>query len=156
MSILSFRSVIDPFRDFMAFDPIRDFDIVPGDRPFSALSSVNETKPFVPLLSTDLIETDRDYHVCVDLPGVELKDIDISVQEGSLVMKAERKQCSKSPNDKIHCMERSYGLVQRRIQLPKNADFDHANTTFKNGVLTVVFPKLTALPTTAKKLMINA
>ena len=151
--------MMDPFRDFMAFDPVREFDIVPSvERPLSrAFSSANEvTKPFVPLLSTDLIETDRDYHVCVDLPGVELKDIDLSIQEGCLVIKAERKEVYNTTTDRVHTVERTYGSVQRRIQLPKNADFDHANTTFKNGVLTVVFPKLAALPSASKKLVITA
>lgn len=95
-----------------------------------------------PLLGSDLVESESDYKIHVDLPGVEAGDVDISLVENKfLVIQAERKYVHEEEKDKVHSMERSYGKVQRRFRIPANADVDKADTSFKNGVLTLVFPK---------------
>ena len=91
-------------------------------------------------MTADLIESDTEYSVHVDLPGVE--DMDITIKDGVLCMKAERKAVHELDNDIVHSYERSYGKVQRKILLPTNADTDHAQAKFRHGVLTVTFPKL--------------
>ena len=99
-------------------------------------------KQLSPLLGSDLVESETDYKIHVDLPGVEASDVDISLVENKyLVIQAERKFVHEEAKDKVHSMERSFGKVQRRFRLPVNADVDQANTTFKNGVLTLSFPK---------------
>jgi len=99
-------------------------------------------KQLSPLLGSDLVESETDYKIHVDLPGVEASDVDISLVENKyLVIQAERKFVHEEAKDKVHSMERSFGKVQRRFRLPVNADVDQANTTFKNGVLTLTFPK---------------
>ena len=108
---------------------------------------------FSPLLKADLIESESEYKVSADLPGVKAEDLEITVDHNCLLLKAERKQSHDNKTDKVHTIERSYGMVQRRIQLPRNADMDHAVTNLKNGVLTVTFPKV-ALPS-ARKLEIK-
>ena len=105
---------------------------------------------FSPLLKADLIESESEYKVSADLPGVNAEDVEISVDHNCLLLKAERKQSHDNKTDKIHTIERSYGMVQRRIQLPRNADMDQAVTNFKNGVLTVTFPKVARLSATRK------
>lgn len=95
-----------------------------------------------PLLSSDLVETETEYKIHVDLPGVEASDVDISLVENKhLVIQAERKYVHEETKDKVHSMERSYGKVQRRFRVPANADIDHVTTVFKNGVLSLSFPK---------------
>ena len=103
-----------------------------------------------PLLKADLIESEGEYKVSADLPGVNAEDVEISVDHNCLLLKAERKQSHNTNTDKVHTIERSYGLVQRRIELPRNADMDQAVTNFKNGVLTVTFPKVARLSATRK------
>jgi len=102
-----------------------------------------------PLLKADLTESDGEYKVSADLPGVKAEDLEITVDHNCLLLKAERKQSHDNKTDKVHTIERSYGMVQRRIELPRNADMDHAVTNLKNGVLTVTFPKV-ALPSSRK------
>jgi HSP20 family protein len=117
------------------------------NRPFWSNDSLiprnmrDMTSDLNPLMGTDLIESKNNYTVHVDLPGVDPKDLDISINDDCLCMKAERKYQHEENTDRVHSMERSYGKVQRKIRLPRNADLDHAETNMRNGVLTVTFPK---------------
>jgi HSP20 family protein len=128
----------------------RPFDLAPFNTKSNSL-----TKDFMPLMGTDLIESDTGYSVHVDLPGVNPEDLEITVSGNDLVMKAERKFVHEEKNDKVHSMERSYGTVQRRIRLPKNADMDAALTNMKNGVLTVTVPKKSGQKDGSRKLQVN-
>jgi HSP20 family molecular chaperone IbpA len=110
-------------------------------------------KAFSPLMSMDLVENENGYQVMADLPGVDVENVDLSVEGNALVMKAERNHVHETKTDKVHRLERSYGSVKRRVVLPKNADLNNANTKFSNGVLTVTIPKLPEVQ--PKKLAIN-
>ncbi len=110
-----------------------------------------------PLMNTDLVETEKDFHVHADLPGVEAKDLDVSIVDKFLVLKAERKhEYESKEGDKVHAMERSFGSVQRRIRLPNNADLDKASSSFKNGVLSISFPKKAEAAPAGRKLQIQS
>jgi len=93
------------------------------------------------LLSTDLVETENEFRMMVDLPGVDPKDLQLTLDNDVLEMKAERKFSNETTTNKVHCAERSYGMIQRRVKLPANADTGGVQTSFLNGVLTVTFPK---------------
>ena len=120
-----------------------DFFLRPFDMPLTSLSrsSKNLTKDFMPLMGTDLIESDTDFHVHVDLPGVNPEDLEVTIQDKFLCLKAERKYVHEENTDKVHSMERSFGTVQRKIRIPNNADMDQVATVMKNGVLTITMPK---------------
>lgn len=107
------------------------------------------------LMSTDLIESEHDFQIHVDLPGVQAEDLDVSVEEKYLVLKAERKHVHENKNDKVHSMERSYGTLQRKIRIPQNADMDGANVKLRNGVLSITIPKKAPAPETVRKLSVN-
>ena len=147
-SMLPFTT--QPLNTWQIMDPFR------GDQntmtAFSPRFRNEISKPLAPLMSADLIESDSDYHVHADLPGVE--DLDVTIRDRVLCMKAERKAAHEVDNDYVHSFERSYGKVQRQILLPANADVDHAQAKFRNGVLTVSFPKLVSA-VGVKKLTIN-
>lgn len=96
-------------------------------------------RPYAPILTCDLIEGPSDYHVHVDLPGVE--DLTTEVIGRDLVIKAERKIVHDTNTDTVHAVERSTGKVSRKLRIPQNADVDRVTSRFFNGVLTVSFPK---------------
>ena len=74
----------------------------------------------------------------------------------TLNIKAERKVVHDSTNDMVHSVERSYGKVQRQLLLPLNADLDNSKSDFRNGVLTITFPKKDAASAPfTRKLAIN-
>lgn len=143
MSLKPFRELAKD--DWMIRDPIRDATFNPG-------TMSEAMRPMAPLLSSDLIETDKDFHIHADLPGVE--DMDISISDGVLTIQADRKVIHEVDNDQVHSMERSFGQVTRKFALPSNADTDKATAAFKNGVLTVSLPK-TVPSIAAKKLVIT-
>jgi HSP20 family protein len=96
-------------------------------------------RPLAPLMSADLIESENDFHVHVDLPGVE--NIDINTDNNFLTITADRKVLHEIDSDVAHTVERSSGKVKRRLPIPRNADVEHAKAKFRDGVLTVTFPK---------------
>lgn len=148
-------SFLVPFRfdgDWLMKDPVRD-SVFGGMKTHtgSALS-----KPLSPLLTLDIIESDNNFKVLADLPGVDPSELELTVEKNALVIKAERKHEHNTETDKVHHFERSYGCVERKLLFPRNADMDNAQTSFKNGVLTVTIPKHVELPPTSRKLEVNS
>jgi HSP20 family protein len=89
----------------------------------------------------DVTESKDAVTVTAELPGVEQKDINVTIQEGVLTIKGE-KQAEKEEKDKRrHRIERSYGAFYRSIVLPAAVDSSKATATFKDGVVTITLPK---------------
>lgn len=101
----------------------------------------------------ELGETDRELRMTAELPGLDEKDVDISVAEGVLTLRGEKRS---EVNDKDRgYSERSYGRFERRIGLPKGVEHDMANATFRNGVLTVTLPKSAEAADNVRRIPIN-
>lgn len=114
------------------------------------------TKTFSALLKMDLVETDKDYQIVSDLPGVRREDIDMSLQGRSVYLTVERKDKYQEIADRIHLKERPFGSVNRRVDLPKNADLEGVRVTYENGILTIAFPKVDGeAPPEHKKLLVT-
>jgi len=107
----------------------------------------NESSMLLP--SIDVSETDKEIEVTVDLPGLERKDVDISLENDVLTIRGEKKIETK-PDDKAdkggkdktyHVAERSYGVFYRVIQLPPGIDPSKVQATMSKGVLKITIPK---------------
>lgn len=117
---------------------------VPYEPSLIALTSTKDPKPVSSLLSADVIEKQDSFEVHADLPGVPAEAIELAMHDHVLEIKANRPRCL-SPDtatDKTLRSERAFGMVQRKIQLPKTADAQHATSKLKDGVLIVSFPKV--------------
>ncbi len=79
--------------------------------------------------------------VTAELPGIDPKDINLSVKDQNLVIEEERKAKELKEGEKYHRQERGYGSFQRAIQLPFAVNSDKIAAKFKNGVLTVTLPR---------------
>jgi HSP20 family protein len=102
----------------------------------------------------DIEETDKEILVKVDLPGVEPKDVDISVAEGSLIVKGEKKEEREDKKKNYHKIERFVGQFYRELPLPPAADPERITAAGAKGVITVIIPKkATAQP---KKIAVKA
>eukprot|EP01034_Spumella_vulgaris_P021614 gene21614-27653_t len=111
----------------------------------SSASQARANKNFnslAPILTADLIESDADFHIHADLPGVSAEDLELTLDGKTLLIKAERKHVHKTGTDKVHSMERTYGKVQRSIRLPANVDLDKIQSSFRDGVLSITIPKV--------------
>jgi len=89
----------------------------------------------------DVSETEKEVHVSADLPGIDEKDVDVSLANGVLTIKGEKKVEKEEKDKNYHRVERSYGSFQRAIPLPCEVDEDKAEASFKQGVLTIKLPK---------------
>src|SRR3546814_16601970 len=87
----------------------------------------------------ELGETDTEIRVTAELPGLDEKDVDITVEDGVLTLRGEKR--AQVADQERGYSERSYGRFERRIGLPQGLDRDKAAATFKTGVLTVTLPR---------------
>lgn len=105
--------------------------------------------------AVNVTETNNGVQVTAELPGVDEKNVEVSINRGLLTIKGEKKQESEEKKEGFYRMERSYGTFHRSIPLPQEVDTDQATATFKNGVLTVALPRLPELQSGAKKIAIK-
>jgi HSP20 family protein len=96
-------------------------------------------RPWVP--AVDIKETGNELILKADVPDVEMKDIDIRVENGTLTIRGERKFDGEKKEGSWHRVERSYGTFERAFTLPETVDFDAVKADYKNGVLTITLPK---------------
>ena len=93
------------------------------------------------LPSLDVSETKNELVVKAEVPGMDAKDIDISLSDGMLTIKGEKKQEKEEKEADYHLVERSYGAFVRSVQLPKEVKADKINASYKDGVLKITLPK---------------
>jgi HSP20 family protein len=91
--------------------------------------------------NVDVKESDRELRVSAELPGMEEKDIEVSLNKDSLMIKGEKKEEKEDKGKDYYRMERSYGSFSRTIPLPTEVEQDKVKAEFKKGVLTVTIPK---------------
>ena len=95
-------------------------------------------KPFVPI--TDVFLRDEDLVVRVELPGIEPEDLKVTVEDGYLVIRGERKQDEEVKQDRYYRMEASYGTFERFIPLPEGFEEPKIEAVYSDGVLEVIVP----------------
>ena len=93
------------------------------------------------LPSLDVSETKNDIVVKVELPGVDPKDIDISLSDGMLTIKGERKQEREEKETDYHLIERTYCSFTQLVPIGKEVKGDKIDASFKDGVLKITLPK---------------
>jgi len=86
-------------------------------------------------------ETNESVVVKMEVPGIDAKDIHVSLQENILTVKGEKKQEKEDKDERYHRVERSYGAFTRTMRLPVAVDGSKVAAGFKNGLLTVTLPK---------------
>lgn len=114
--------------------------------PFEGEGGLGSISPTV-----DVRETDKQIRISAELPGMDEKDIDVSLSENALTLRGEKQSEQKSDDERYHRIERSYGAFHRVVPLPAEVDPDKVDATFKNGVLNIVLPKVVA-SASAKKI----
>jgi HSP20 family protein len=89
----------------------------------------------------DVEETDKALVVKADLPGVDPKDVEVSVHDNVLELKGEKREQREDKGKNYHRIERSVGRFYRAVPLPSGADAENISATGGKGVLTVTIPK---------------
>jgi HSP20 family protein len=101
----------------------------------------------------DVKEEDKRFVILADIPGVDPKDIDVSMDKGILTIRGERKSEVKEQNGKLTRVERSYGAFYRRFALPDSADAEGISANGRHGVLEIAIPK--KAETTPRRISVN-
>jgi HSP20 family protein len=89
----------------------------------------------------DVTETEKEYEVTAELPGMEEKDVDITLTDGVLTVRGEKKADHEEKGKDYHMVERSYGSFARSLQLPAGVDPNAIKARLDKGVLKVSIPK---------------
>jgi HSP20 family protein len=114
-----------------------DFDLLPR-------MSWGES-PFTPAF--DVSETEKEFIVKAEVPGMDKTDIDVNLSDGMLTIKGEKKHEKESESESYRCVERRYGTFSRTLRVPFEVEADKVDATYKDGVLKITLPKSEAAKT---------
>lgn len=140
----------NPFRDFNHLAGLRLFDDS-FDRFFATPATT--ARPWNP--SVDIVENENDIVLKADIPGVEEKDIDLKIEDGTLTLKGERKFEKEDKDKGYHRVERGYGSFVRAFSLPESVDAEKVKASYTAGVLTVTLPKKDVAKPRSVKVSVN-
>jgi HSP20 family protein len=136
------REINRMFDDFF-----RDFDLTPFE-------SGRRLEPFYP--SVDVREYEKEVTIKAELPGMDEKDIDVSLTESDLTITGEKKvEKEEKGKDRWH-RKSSYGAFRRVIPLPEGLNMDKVDARFKHGVLTVTLARLEEAKSKEKRTAVKA
>lgn len=106
----------------------------------------------IPNPAVDIAEDSAGYHLTAELPGMDEKDIEVSLHGDTLTIKGEKKQESERQEKDTHLSERSYGMFRRSFVVPDGVDRDRIEASFNKGVLTLTLPKTPAAAAEPRKI----
>jgi len=89
----------------------------------------------------DVLEDDKEFILRAELPGVEQKDVQISLQDNTIIIKGEKKEEVEEKSELHHRLERFYGNFMRTFELPAGLDTEKVQAHYKNGILEIMLPK---------------
>lgn len=122
------------------------------ERPFAGTNS--GLTGFGP--STDVTETDAAIEVAIELPGLDEKDVEVSLSDDVLTIRGEKRHEREHEHKGAYIAERAWGSFYRMVPLPPGVDAEKATATFKRGVLTVTLPKTAEAQAKVKRIEVKA
>ncbi|HVJ21132.1 MAG TPA: Hsp20/alpha crystallin family protein [Polyangiaceae bacterium] len=121
------RGIDELFDDFMSA----------GSFPSQSIAqSLGDFRP-----NLELSETESEYKVMVELPGLKPEEVEITVDQGMLTVRGEKRREEKATRGGVEYTERAYGSFVRTMQLPRTVNADKIQANFESGVLTLTIPK---------------
>lgn len=128
----------DPMRELLAVQKRMNklFESALARTNFEAQPGVDSWTPI-----SDVYETAESLVLNLELPGFELREIDVRLEEDELTVEGERRMDREQPGERFHRVERSYGKFSRRFRLPSSVNRDAVEATYRNGLLRVVLPR---------------
>ena len=101
--------------------------------------STGQADAWVP--AVDIREDGQRFLLSADIPGVEREDVDVTLEQGVLTIKGERRAEQQESGEDFRRRERRHGSFQRQFSLPDTVNADSIQATVKNGVLVIEIPK---------------
>ena len=103
----------------------------------------------------DVSESDESVEITAELPGIDESDIDVTLADGVMTIKGEKKAESEKKKKDYYLSERHYGSFLRSFRLPDSVDPEKVKATFDKGVLAITLPKRAAAKQKQKKISIS-
>lgn len=131
----------DPFNEFTSLQD--RFNQLLNQPLFRGLAPTGEQSLTAPNFfpAVNVYEDEHTINIEADLPGIQEKDIDLSLENNVLTISGERKLENEEKKENFHRIERSYGRFTRSFTLPNTVDTENVNASFENGVLKVTLNK---------------
>ncbi|MCK4321301.1 Hsp20/alpha crystallin family protein [candidate division WOR-3 bacterium] len=132
-------------RDIVSYDPFEamyslreDFDRMFKDF-FTGFTSPALSSRLFPVM--DIRETDEQFIIDAEVPGMDKKDVKLSIKKDELIIEGEKKEEKKEEGESFIRVERSYGSFRRSVRLPVEVDQSKVKAKYENGVLQIFIPK---------------
>jgi HSP20 family protein len=106
--------------------------------------------------AVDLIEKENTYEISVELPGLDEKDVRLTLKDDVLSLSGEKKEQTEEKKPGYHFSERRFGSFRRSFRLPEDVDQDKIEASFKKGVLVIILPKNPEAAKGEKKIEVKA
>jgi HSP20 family protein len=157
-----------PGRGWTTFDSLRHeidrvFDAFHTGWRFPFPRSAFDVDRFLPretsfaiVPAVDVVEKDTAYEITAELPGMDDKDVELKLANGTLTIKGEKKGEREEKEKDYYLCERNYGAFQRAFRVPDGIDEDKIAASFTKGVLTVTLPKTAQAQQAEKKIAVKA
>jgi len=109
-----------------------------------------------PAPAVDLVEKAGEYEITAELPGLDEKDVEVKLANGTLTIKGEKNEEKETREKDYYLSERRFGSFVRSFRVPEGVDADKIEATFAKGVLTVKLPKTDEAQSAEKKIAVKA
>jgi HSP20 family protein len=106
--------------------------------------------------AVDLVEKEDSYEVTAELPGMDVKNIEVKLVNGGLMIKGEKQEEKEEKEKNYYLHERRFGSFERRFAMPEGVDPEKIQARFDKGVLTVTLPKTSEARKPAKTIEVKA
>ena len=126
-----------------------------GHRPVSAAGATDESSDAAWTPVANISETDAEYLIKAELPEVAREDVKVTVNDGVITIRGERRKEAEHKDEKFHRIESFYGSFARSFRLPEDADVAAIQAESRNGVLKVRVPKQPAARARTVEVQVN-
>ena len=123
------------------WDPLQDLFQV-GSEVSRLLGTAESAMNGVWSPAADILETPEKFQIVVELPGIDVSEVDITVENDVLTLRGERRFNEPQQKETYRRVERHYGPYGRRIALPPKCDSTKIDASMRNGLLTIEVPKM--------------
>jgi len=89
----------------------------------------------------DISETEKEYAISGEIPGIDVKDLNVTLTDGIITIKGEKKKETEEKDENYHRIERHYGSFERSFRVPDTVKTDELDANYKDGVLKLTLPK---------------
>jgi HSP20 family protein len=124
-------------------------------RPFRSMQPLFRTADWT-APAVDIAEKDKAFEITAELPGLDVKDVEVTLRNGNIVIKGEKQEHKEEKSKDYYLQERRFGSFERSFSMPDGVDSGKIDASFKNGVLTVTMPKTAEAQKPVKKVEIKA